>query len=401
MVILTMAENGKLEVMQRVMDGRLSIGDAGKLLGRTCRTIFRLLAKVRLRGSSGVIHGNRGNGHAKAYDEELRAKIITLARDKYKGFNDLHFREQLAKNEGIKIGREALRLLLRSHGIESKKKRRKRKFRSRRDRKEAFGMMIQADASNHDWLEGRGPRMTLVGGVDDATGHIWCAFERSESTWGYFRMMRDIAMDKGIPVSLYTDRHTIFHSTKEASIMDQLENKKYLTQFGRAMNELGVRLIKAWSPQAKGRIERVWNTFQDRLIAEMRVANICDMSSANAFLKAFLADYNNRFSVQPRNRESTFRKRPDVRTLDRMLCIKETRSVANDHTIQFEGVVLQIPPSSKWASIAGRKVTVLQLKDGAIEIHYKQYIVARFEYEKVERIIKNCGFKDDHVLLAA
>lgn len=401
MVILTMKENGNLEVIQRVMDGRFSVNKASSVLQRTPRTIFRMLSKVRIRGSSGVIHGNRGNTHAKSYTEKIKGKIITLAQSKYKGFNDLHLMEQLKKNEKIQVGRESLRLMLRSAGIESKRKRRKRKFRSRRDRKEAFGMMIQADASSHDWLEGRGPRMTLVGGVDDATGHIWCNFERSESTWGYLRMIREIAMDKGIPISLYTDRHTIFHSTKEASIIDQLENRKYFTQFGRAMNELDIRLIKAWSPQAKGRIERVWNTFQDRLTAEMRVAKICDMSAANAFLKPFLVDYNRSFTVQPRNSESMFRKRPDIRSLDRILCIKETRSVANDHTIQFEGVVLQIPPSNKWASIAGRKVTVLQLSDGSIEIHYKQHVVARFEYNNVARIIRLCGFKDNHVLLAA
>lgn len=401
MVVLTMKEKGMLEVVQRVMSGQISIGEAGRVLGRVDRTVYRMVAKVRLQGVEGIIHGNRGNNHAHKYTSELKERVLALAVGKYKGFNDIHFMEQLHKNEGVKVKREALRSWLRSAGIAPKRRRRRKKYRSRRERKESFGMMIQIDASHHDWLEGRGPWMVLVGGADDATGHVWAHFEASEGTWGYLRLSRQIVMDKGIPMSFYSDRHTIFHSTKEASIIDQLENRRHMTQFGRAMDELGIGLIKAWSPQAKGRIERKWNTFQDRLIAEMRLANICDIRSANKFLETFLTDHNKRFTVQPRNRESVFRKRPDARQLDRMLCLKDTRTVAKDHTVQFEGVILQIPPSNKWASISGQKVCILQLNDGSIEIHYKDHVVARFAYDKVLKIIDYCGFTKDHILIAA
>lgn len=401
MVTLTMKEKTKLEVIQGVMDGRLGIADAAGVLGRTIRSIYRILARVRLKGIEGVLHGNRGNLYAQVYRESFRRKILSLARGKYSGFNDTHLAEKLEEVEKITINPETLRQWLRSAGIVAKHKKRRRKYRGRRERKEMFGMMIQIDASHHEWLGGRGPKLVLVGGIDDATGHVWARFEGSESTWAYLRLVRQIAVDKGLPLSFYSDRHTIFHSVKETSIIDQLKNKHPMTQFGRAMNELGIRLIKAWSPQAKGRIERIWGTLQDRLISEMRLHNICNMETANLFLKRYLVDFNRRFTIRAKREERVFRPRPDLRSLDRILCLKETRFVAKDHTVQFEGLVLQIPPSSKWASIAGQTVNVLQLNDGSIEIVYKNRSVARFKYDKVIKIVQLCGYDEDHVLCAA
>lgn len=401
MIRLTMKEKTKLEVIQGVMDDRLVVTEAAKILERTVRSIYRALAKVRLKGVEGVVHGNRGNLNAQIYDERFKSRVLTLARNKYGGFNDTHLGEKLESEEKIKINPETLRQWLRTSGIVAKNKKRRRKYRGRRERKEMFGTMIQIDASHHDWLEGRGAKLALVGGVDDATGHVWARFEISESTWAYLRLVRQMAIDKGIPLSFYSDRHTIFHSTKEANIVDQLKNKRPLTQFGRAMDELGIRLIKAWSPQAKGRIERIWETLQDRLIAEMRLNNICNIEAANIFLKSFLIDFNRRFTVKAKRAESVFRPRPDLRSLDRMLCLKDTRFVAKDHTVQFEGLVLQIPPSSKWASIAGQMVNVLQLNDGSVEIVYKNKVVAKFKYDKIVRIVRLCGYTDDHVLCAA
>lgn len=401
MVILTMREETIIEVIQRVMDGRIDVGKASSVLDRTTRTIYRMLASVRLNGVSGIIHGNRGNKNAQKYDDGTISKITDLARDKYGGFNDTHMAEKLISDERLEITRESLRLMLRKAGIGPKRKRRKRMYRGRRERKDSFGMTIQIDASMHDWLEGRCNKMALVGGVDDAIGYVWADFEDAESTWAYLRLIRQISLDKGIPLSVYSDRHTIFHSPREATIVEQLDNKHPKTQFGRAMEELGIRCIKAWSPQAKGRIERTWGTFQDRLVAEMKLANICDKAEAKIFLKAFLKDFNKRFTCKPKNIEPAFRKRPNLEQLDRILCLKETRVVANDHTVQFEGLILQIPPSPKWASIAGQRVTVLQLRDGSIEIAYKQMIVAKFRYESVVKLINKCGFNEDHILLAA
>lgn len=401
MVTLTMGEKKKIEVIQMVMDGKMEIGGAGQVLGRTVRTIYRLLARVRKRGLEGVIHGNRGNKHSRTYADGTKEKILHLVRGKYRDINDTHLVELLQKNEGIKVSRQWLRLLLRGAGIKPKRKRRRPKYRSRRERKEAFGMMIQIDASDHDWLEGRGPKMVLVGGIDDATGFVWSHFEESESTWSYLRLLRQISLSHGIPLSLYSDRHMIFHSPKEPTIIEQIQNIRPLTQFGRAMMELNVELIEAYSAPAKGRIEKLWNTFQDRLIVEMRLKGISTKDEANVFLQEFLKDYNERFTVPARKKERVFRKRLSLWQLDRTLCLKETRVVQKDHTISFEGLVLQIPPSSKWASIARQRVDVLQLKDGSIEIMYKNMVVARFGSPAILRLVKQHNLDSSQLLDAA
>ena len=396
-----MKEQLKLEVIQRVMDNQVDISKAAQILGLSDRSIYRLLSRVRIGGVKAVIHGNRGNNHAGKITEEYKQKVKDFAAGKYKGFNDRHMQEKLLEKESIQINRESLRLILREAGIPAKQKRRGRKYRRYRERKEAVGIMLQIDASRHDWLESRGPVMTIVGAIDDASGEVWARFENSESTWAYLRLIRQIAIDKGLPLSLYSDRHTIFHSPKEATIVDQLEGKQFRTQFGKSMDELGIKIIKAYSPQAKGRIERVWGTFQDRLIAEMRLEGINNREEANNFLPSFLKDFNNKFCCKPKKHIVAFRKSPPVKELDRILCLKEPRTVSKDHKIKFHGLLLQIPPSRKWASISGQKVLVLQHSNGSVEIMYKKQSVARFSYESIKNIVKKCGFKNDHILLAA
>ena len=401
MVTLTMKEQLKLEVIQRVMDNQIDISKAAQILGLSDRSIYRLLSRVRTSGVKAVIHGNRGNNHAGKITEEYKQKVKDFATGKYKGFNDRHMQEKLLEKESIQINRESLRLILREAGISAKQKRRGRKYRRHRERKEAVGIMLQIDASRHDWLESRGPVMTIVGAIDDASGEVWARFENSESTWAYLRLIRQIAIDKGLPLSLYSDRHTIFHSPKEATIVDQLEGKQFRTQFGKSMDELGIKIIKAYSPQAKGRIERVWGTFQDRLIAEMRLEGIKNREEANNFLPSFLKDFNKKFCCKPKKHIVAFRKSPPVKELDRILCLKEPRTVSKDHTIKFHGLLLQIPPSRKWASIAGQKVLVLQHSNGSVEIMYKKQSVARFSYKSIKNIVEKYGFKEDHILLAA
>jgi len=258
-------------------------------------------------------------------------------------------------------------------------------------------MMIQIDASEHDWLEGRGPKMVLVGGIDDATGFVWGRFEESESSWGYLSLIRQICLSHGIPLSLYSDRHTIFFSPKEPTIIEQLQNIRHLTQFGRAMKELNVEMIPAYSAPAKGRIEKLWNTLQDRLIVEMRLKGIQTRDEANTSLQEFLKDYNKRFTVPARKKEWVFRKKPPLCQLDRILCLKETRTVQKDHTVSFEGLALQIPPSPKWASIAKQRVDVLQLKNGNIEIIYKNMVIAKFESPTIMRLLKLYKLKNNEL----
>jgi hypothetical protein len=201
--------------------------------------------------------------------------------------------------------------------------------------------------------------------------------------------MEEVFKTRGLPLSLYSDRHSIFHTTREPTIIEQLNNVVPLTQFGRAMDELGIRIIKAWTPQAKGRIERQWGTFQDRLVVELRLAGANTLERAREVLKGFLKEYNQRFCVLPRQSAAVFRKVPPRTALHKILCLKETRVVKKDHTISFEGLVLQIPYSKKYPRMADRKAEVRQYRDGHVEIAYRDYVVARFSSEAITRLLVN------------
>lgn len=386
-MLLTMREINRLRVLQGYMDGKMLLEEAARILKRSLRSVYRMLAKVREKGPEGVLHGNRNKVSPRRVPEAARKKVIQLAMGKYRDINDTHLCEILRKAEGIVMGRETLRGILRKEGIPSKRKVKRRKYRSRRERKEAFGMMLQLDASPHDWLQGRGPWLTLVGAKDDATGYIWAHFEEAETTWGYLDLMREVISTHGVPLSLYADRHAIFHTTREPTIIEQLKDVLPLTQFGRAMEELGISVMKAWTPQAKGRIERQWGVFQDRLVVELRLAGARTLEQAREVLKRFLKDYNQRFCCLPKQAAALFRKAPPKALLHSILCLKETRMVKKDHTVSFDGLVLQIPFCKKYPCIADRQVDVRQYRDGHLEIGYRGSIVARFSSEAIRRLL--------------
>lgn len=387
--MLLMKEVNRLKVLEGYMDGRIGIEEAAKILGRTPRSVYRMIARVRKKGPEGVVHGNRHKVSPRRVPESVRKKLVELALGKYRDINDTHLCEILSKVEEIVIGRETLRGILRSGQIPSKRKVRRRKYRSRRERKEAFGMMLQIDASPHDWLEGRGPWLTLVGAIDDATGFAWAHFEEAETTWSYLDLMGEVLKTRGLPLSLYSDRHSIFHATREPTIIEQLKDVVPLTQFGRAMDELGIKIIKAWTPQAKGRIERLWGTFQDRLVVELRLAGANTLEHAREVLKEFLKEYNRRFCVPPKQAAAVFRKAPPKTTLHKIICLKEIRTVKKDHTISFEGLVLQIPYCKRYPCMADGRVEVRQYRDGHIEIVYRDYMVARFSSEAISRLVNS------------
>jgi transposase len=386
-VLLTMKEVNRLRVLQGYMDGKMLIEEAARILKRSLRSVYRMLAKVREKGPEGVLHGNRNKLSPRRVPKAIRKKVIGLALGKYRDINDTHLCEILSKAEGIVMGRETLRGILRKEGIPSKRKVKRRKYRSRRERKEAFGMMLQLDASPHDWLQGRGPWLTLLGGKDDATGYVWAHFEEAETTWGYLDLMGEVISTHGVPLSLYADRHSIFHTTREPTIIEQLKDVVPLTQFGRAMDELGITLIKAWTPQAKGRIERQWGTFQDRLVVALRLAGANTLEQAREVLKSFLKEYNQRFCLLPKQAAAVFTNAPHTTMLQKVLCLKETRVVKKDHTVSFDGLVLQIPFCKKYPCIADRQVDVRQYRDGHIEIVYRDYVVARFSSEAIRRLL--------------
>jgi hypothetical protein len=241
-------------------------------------------------------------------------------------------------------------------------------------------MMLQVDGSPHDWLQGRGPRLCLIGAIDDATSKVVGAvFVEAESSWGYFRLFSEVFNAHGVSQSIYTDCHSVFWTDREPTLEEQLRNKKPLTEVGRGLEELGVTLILAHSPQAKGRIERLWNTFQDRLVSELRLAKANTLQQAQAVLERYLPEHNRRFAT-PAKAAPAWRKISSLE-IERALCFKQQRTVAKDNTITFEGTIMQIPKTSPFRSYANRRVEVHVLLDGAVEIFYKSEKIAAFDFK--------------------
>jgi transposase len=378
MTTLTMKEEKRLDVIQRVYRGELTMEQAALVLGISERQCYRAKARVKQQGAKGVVHGNRGRPCKHKTEEETVQQIVELARGKYQGFNDHHLTEKLQEQEKIKLSREKVRRILRAHGIASPKKRRGIKHRSRRERRASEGMMLQVDGSPHDWLQGRGPRLCLIGAIDDATSKVMGAlFVQAESSWGYFTLFCEIFKQHGLPQSIYTDCHSVFWTDREPTLAEQLINHKPTTEVGRGLQQLGVTLILAHSPQAKGRIERLWNTFQDRLVSELRLAKAKTMEQATVVLERYLPVHNRKFS-KPVQAQPAWTK-ASVQRIEQALCFKQQRTVANDHTVTFDGVIFQIPKKSPYRSYANRRVDVHVLLDGAVEFFYKTEKIASFD----------------------
>jgi transposase len=386
-MLLTLKEQRVLDAIQLLMDSRIGVEEASKVLGISERQVYRKLARVRAEGAKGVVHGNRGRTAQNKVGEDEWERIIGVVKAEYLNINDRHLQEILEREKGIVVGRESLRKRLRGAGIGPKRKRRRKKYRSRRERKPALGMMLQIDGSPHDWLEGRGPRFDLIGAKDDATGYVWARFAESENIWAYVDLMGDVFKTAGLPMSLYSDKHSIFDPRREPTIWEQLNGSGPFTQFGRAMNELGIQIILANSAQAKGRIERHWGISQDRLVVELRLAKASTIEEANKVLAWFLKGFNRRFTVKPSDPQSAFRPAPSRAQLQHILCLKDSRVVANDHTISFQGLVLQLPKLPKYASIASQRVEIRQLRSGVTEVVYKGAVLLRLTPSELRKSI--------------
>jgi len=273
--------------MNQIEGRKLTVDKAARLLELSPRHVWRMLTGYRKEGASALAHGNRGRKPVNTIEEELKQQVVELAEDKYCGFNQQHFTEKLADKEGISLSRYTVRRILLARGIRSPQKRWAPKHGSRRERYPQEGQLLQTDGSPHDWLEGRGPELCLIGAIDDATNDVsYAYFQEHEDTKGYMLMLKDITLKRGIPLALYHDRHSIFEVAhdKEASLEEQLAGSKPLTQIGRLLSELGINSIAANSPEAKGRIERLWKTFQDRLTSELRLAGANTREAANQIL---------------------------------------------------------------------------------------------------------------------
>lgn len=367
---LSQKELQRVAVISSCVKGDLACARAASLLDLTPRHVQRLKSRLRQGGEAALAHASRGRPSHRRLPDRVRDRILQLARTTYAGFNDHHLCEKLVEQEGFSLGRETLRRLLRSAGIGSPRKRRPPAHRQRRLARPREGEMLLLDASLHRWLEDRGPQLTLLGFLDDATRKVLAAeFFPTEDARGYFRLLHRLLHRCGVPLSFYGDRHSVFvRNDDHWSVEEQLAGRREPTQFGRALEQLGITYIAAQSPQAKGRIERLWGTFQDRLTSELRLAGACDMESANQVLRRFLSDYNRRFGRAPRDAEKAYRPAPE--NLDRICCFHHQRCVGNDNIVQWDGRCFQIPPQPHRFSFAGAKVQLVESLEGKVAIYY-------------------------------
>jgi hypothetical protein len=371
---LSKKEQIRLIVLNQMETRKLDIGKAALLLELSERQIWRLLAFYRQEGAAGLVHGNRERIPANAFPTEFKERIIELAISKYAGFNHSHLSEKLAECEQICISRSSVRRILLEKGICSPRKRQTPRHRSRRERYPREGMLLQTDGSPHDWLEGRGPEFCLIGAIDDATNKVPSAvFQEQETTEGYMRMLEVLVLEQGIPLALYHDRHGIFELSENAlpSLEEQLAGKQPKTQLGRLLDELGIESISANSPQAKGRVERLWGTFQDRLTSELRLAGARTMEEANRVLAWFLPEYNRKFAVLAREPELAYRRPEDGFKAEEHFCLKYQRVVGADNVVRFNSQRLQVLPALTRLSYARCPVEIQLRLEGSLAVYYQ------------------------------
>jgi transposase len=380
--ILTMSqkERQRYHLLKMVIEGKTALKEASRLMGVSYRHSKRLRKRLISEGAKGLMHGNRGRPSPKALKRELVERIIELSQNKYTNFNDTHFTEKLKKIEGITVGRDTVRRLRRTNGIKPKRKRRPKRHFKRRGRSLQEGMMVLWDGSPHRWFGNDTPPCCLMAAIDDATGRLLEAFFIPyECSFGYLKLLKSIVNTYGIPVSLYQDRHSTLHRNDDNwTLEEQLAGEQEPTQVGGAVKSLGITSIFALTPQAKGRVERLFGVLQDRLIAEMELWEIKETSEANIFLKElFIKDYNHRFTVKPDTAQRAWRKVSRDLDIERTISFCYQAVVGNDNAVRLGGNVIDIPEGPGQRGYAKAKVEVRQLLDGSWRVYYKDKLIAK------------------------
>jgi transposase len=358
-IVMSIGDVRRLKAVQLAMDGHVTQKTVAAMLGLSERQVRRLVRDVRERGDRGIIHALRGRPSNRRIPEETRERTISLYQGRYPDFGPTLATEKLLECDGIKISDETLRRWLIEAGF-WKKRRKRSGFRQWRPRRECFGQMVQMDGSHHDWLEGRGPKLVLMAYIDDATNTTYGKLYDYEGTMPAMDSFRGYVRKYGLPMSVYLDRHTTYKSPKKLTEWEEIAGIEPLSQFERALKELGVEVIHALSPQAKGRIERLFGVLQDRLVKEMRLKGITTKEEANTFLKEYLPRYNERFGVLPANEADAHVTLPSQVDLSRYLCIKTERTIRKDNTIALDGRLYQIEEQG------GKKVVVEERLDGSM-----------------------------------
>lgn len=364
----------RLYVLQHVDAGRITAPEAARILRLSLRQVRRLQAAFRSAGLAALVHGNSGRAPGNRTSQELRERLVRLAKEEYADVNRAHLAELLAEREGIEVPVRSLRRILAEGGVAAVRRRRAPRHRSRRERMAREGLLLQVDGSRHDWLEGRGPLLTLIGGIDDATGVVTGAtFRLQEDAAGYLELFAQTARAYGLPAVVYSDRHGIFIKDRgrPPTLAEQLTGKLSFTQVGRALDQFNIGWVGAHSAPAKGRIERLWGTWQDRLISELRLAGVTTLAGANALLVAFLPRHNRRFAVPARDPEPAWRALPAGLLAEEVFCFHYPRRVARDATISWAGEPLALPRRRDGRSWAGRSVVLQERLDGSLWISHE------------------------------
>ena len=364
-IMATQEELRRLHVIQKVLEGGIKQVEAAEILSLSSRHIGRVVKRVGQEGPRGIVHRSRGRPSNRKIPDQLKDKVIKLYRGSYKGFGPTLASEKLWERDGVRISDETLRGWLIEAG-DWQRVRKSRRHRQWRERKGHPGEMVQMDGSHHAWFEDRGEPCVLMGYIDDARGDAFGRFYDYEGTMPAMDSFKRYIRKRGLPLQVYLDGHSTYKSTAKPTIEEQLGGVGPLSEFERALKELGVEVSHAYSPQAKGRIERLFRTFQDRVIKEMRLRGIRTIEEGNKFLEAYLPLYNKRFSVRPREKEDVHRPLPRGIDLNAILCIKTERTLRNDFTVAHNHKLYQIEEATK-----ASKVIVQDRMDGSMKITYQ------------------------------
>lgn len=375
-------ELNRIEVLSDVVQGRMSVVVAASVLGLSRRQVHRLLAALQTDGPAAIRHKARGRPSNNRIDPAVRAFALTLIRERYADFGPTFAAEKLAEVHGLKVSRETLRKWMQDAGIWLSRKQR-RTFHQPRRRRECYGELIQIDGSDHPWFEDRGPACTLLAFVDDATSTLMhLEFVESESTFSYFGALERYLEVHGRPVAFYSDKHSVFRVANQGA-----KSGYGMTQFGRALNDLNIEILCANSSQAKGRVERANRTLQDRLVKELRLAGVCDMAAANAFLPGFMARHNAKFAKTALRADNLHRSlNMEPARLREILCFRDERYVSRQLAFSYERQRIILAENDITRGLPGKYVDTYAFPDGRLEFRWKGVSLPYTVFDKDQRV---------------
>lgn len=395
--LMSTKELNRIEVLEKLKRKEMTQQRAGEILDLSTRQIKRLVKKYAKQGSAGLAHKGRGKTSNNKLDQKVLDRATDLIRKNYSDFKPTFAHEKLVENHGFDFSVERLRQEMIREKLWQPKVRKRIKTHQSRQRRACFGELVQMDGSPHDWFEGRAPWCNLNVAIDDAASGFMLEFSSSETTLDYFSLLEKYFTKHGLPLAFYTDRHSIFHVSKptnEYSKPKANDSDEGLTQFGRAMKELGVELILANSPQAKGRVEKINFTLQDRLVKELRLRNISSIKEANKYLSEFSQDYMAKFSVEPRSSIDMHRQLPKGMDLSKILCLKDQRTLSKNITCQHQGITYQIQTNRSTLALRGMRITIRQHHNGTITLWDNQDKPLKYTIFKKAKRIKETDSKE-------